>query len=133
MDDRNTKSQGIGYRILSFVVGVPLIAILYTACVILARGWAETYRPLSRDIAPIARLVFAVLFKPAQYLSHLLPQVAEWHHALGIVLIMGVIWGMAIMGLTLWIIAKVKKQQSTQQGAPPLPRAPLTGHSEGAR
>jgi hypothetical protein len=119
-------------RIIAFLVGVPVITILYTICLIVARGSDWRGDPNSLVDAAV-RFLLAVFFKPAYYLSLALPRVAQWQHALGIVFIMGALWGVAVVGLTFGIIDILRKRKTTQQGAAPLPPAPQTEPSEGAR
>ena len=112
MNHNVSQSSCLRSRLYAFVLGVPIITVLYTKCLILARAseWhGHPFEPL-----------FTILFKPAYYLSLLLPRVAEWQHALGIVLITGALWGFVVVGLGLGAIEAVKKRSwTTQQGAAP--------------
>jgi hypothetical protein len=104
-------------RVIAFLIGVTVITIVYTGCLILAHGWHGHPNSL---IDATVNLLFTILFKPAYYLGLLLPRIAEWQHGLGIVLITGALWGVVIVGLGLGITEAVrKKRKATQPCAPP--------------
>lgn len=106
---KRTHSHGI-----AFLVGVPAITLVYTGCLILARG-ADWQADSNSFIDRSLQFQTLLFFKPAHHLSFVLPHVAEWQHALGIVLIVGALWGVLFVSVGICVVHIVKNRKQITQ------------------
>lgn len=127
MNSNHSQTPRRRSRLYAFVIGVPIISLLYTGCLLHRIDLGASHwhgQPFD--------LLFTIFYIPCYWLSAPLPRAAaEWLHGFWIIPIVGALWGIVIVGLGFGVIEAVRKRSRPTQGAAPHGgSAPQPSHSE---